>query len=683
MTTCSLPLRTTFNLPCLLCVLAAGAWIGCSPTGATTYVVAPTGNDHAAGDSAHPLRTISVASQRALPGDTVLVKAGVYRERVSPPRGGEPGQPITYRGETLGAVFVRGSELWRPAWSPHQGRVYYAAPDPMVFDDQVYLDSGNPFQVACASTPHGRNGKPERQRFDYGDPNLVYTCGQVIVNGALFTQVPFLSEVESQARTWTYDAATGRIYINFDRLDPTEQTVEITSRRRLFAPHIRGLGHIVVEGFVFEHCGNQYPTNFWNTPIWAQAGAVGLRGGHHWIVRNNLIRYANTVGLDIGASGGNNERGQETSSTLTQAGHDNLIACNTIMDNGAAGIIGLDSTRVIIRDNVILRNNTLGFIGNKRYEHAGIKCHNIREGLIDHNYIADNPLNDGIWLDNRFPGTRVTRNVVVNNGQKGIFLEMSDYDFDAALVDNNVLVNNQLIQFYVHDASGATVMHNLIANSPAQSRFGQGAYIYQVTTRTRTRHHSLFNNLFVHHKTMLDINYPSHRSGPQRLDHNVYDAQPEDCTFIINRASDKPSPWSPEAFLALMHLDLGVQASDVKLTPDEKGVALTLAQWRTFWNRHGLDNDRNSVTQKGMTVSYDAVKREVSILIPFDPAAVGSTNHTWVDRDFYGVPISQDGQAIPGPFQSLKKGMNTFCVWDGLPLLALGELPLRTPASGL
>ncbi len=219
---------------------------------------------------------------------------------------------------------------------------------------------------------------------------------------------------------------------------------------------------------MFEHCGNQYPTNFWNTPIWAQAGVVGLRSGHHWVVRNNLIRYAR---------------------------------------------------------------------------------------LIEHNYIVDNPLNDGVWLDNRFPGTRVTRNVIVNNGQKGVFLEMSDYEFDTALVDNNILVGNKLIQFYVHDASGSTVMHNLMANSPQQSRFGQGAYIYQVTTRTRTYHHSLYNNLFINHKTMLNINYPSHRGGPQRLDHNVYDASPNDRTFIINRAVDVPSPWTSEEFMALMETD--------------------------------------------------------------------------------------------------------------------------------
>jgi len=650
-------------------------WIGCFPTWAATYVVSPTGNDRAAGNAAQPLQAIAAAAQRAMPGDTILVKPGVYRERVSPPRPGEPGKPIIYRGERLGTVFIRGSELWEPDWTQQKTGVYYAVPNEALFDDQAYLDSGNPFHVELASTPHGRNGKQEKQRFDQGDPNLVYTCGQVFVNGVLFTQVPFLSEVEGQAQTWTHDGKTGCIYVNFGSLRPTEQFVELTTRRRLFAPHIQGLGHIVVEGFVFEHCGNQYPTNFWNTPIWAQAGAVGLRGGHHWIVRNNLVRYANTVAIDIGASGGNNEKVKATSSTMALAGQDNLVAGNYIIDNGAAGIIGLDSTRIVIRDNVILRNNTLGFIGKKRYEHAGIKCHNIRDGLIEHNYIADNPLNDGVWLDNRFPGTRVTRNVIVNNGQKGVFLEMSDYDFDTALVDNNILVGNKLIQFYVHDASGSTVMHNLIANSPQESRFGQGAYIYQVTTRTRTYHHSLYNNLFINHKTMLNINYPSFKGGPQRLDHNIYDALPNDRIFIINRAVDVPSPWTSEEFLALMFSDLGAQAKGVTLTNDNKGVAMTLPQWRVFWQKHGLDNDQNSIAKKGILVAYNAATFEVTITVPFDPATLGSTNHDWIDKDFYESPIPQNGRAMPGPFQNLKQGVNRFHVWDGLPVLAPGELP--------
>ncbi len=126
-------------------------------------------------------------------------------------------------------------------WIRHGTTVFHAAPGEALFNDQVYLDSGNPFHVELASTPHGRDGRPEKQRYDTGDPNLVYSCGQVIVNGTLFTQVPFVSEVEAQARTWTYAHKAGRIYVNFGALNPTKQTVEITTRRRLFAPHIQGL----------------------------------------------------------------------------------------------------------------------------------------------------------------------------------------------------------------------------------------------------------------------------------------------------------------------------------------------------------------------------------------------------------------------------------------------------------
>ena len=191
-----------------------------------------------------------------------------------------------------------------------------------------------------------------------------------------------------------------------------------------------------------EHCGNQYPTNFWNTPKWAQAGAFGLRGGHHWTVRNNVIRYANTVALDLGSSGGDNER-ERAQIGGAPYGADNLIEKNWFLDNGSAAIIGSGSQRVVVRGNVILRNNTYRFNGPKRYEHAGIKFHYVRDGLIEDNYVADNPLSEGIWLDNQFPGTRVTRNVVVNNGARGIFLEMSDYKFDAVLVDHNISVGNQ------------------------------------------------------------------------------------------------------------------------------------------------------------------------------------------------------------------------------------------------
>ncbi|MHC4743138.1 MAG: right-handed parallel beta-helix repeat-containing protein, partial [Planctomycetota bacterium] len=77
----------------------------------------------------------------------------------------------------------------------------------------------------------------------------------------------------------------------------------------------------------------------------------------------------------------------------------------------------------------------------------------------------------------------------------------------------------------------------------------------------------------------------------------------------------------------------------------------------------------------GMSVSYDRVGHELTISVPFAPSKVGSTNHRWIDNDFLGTPIPQNGRAIPGPFQNLKRGINTFRIWDGLPVLSSGQLP--------
>src|SRR6185312_11729372 len=55
---------------------------------ATTFYVATTGHDANRGTNVSPLRTIQHAADLAQPGDTIIVHGGIYRERVSPSRGG-------------------------------------------------------------------------------------------------------------------------------------------------------------------------------------------------------------------------------------------------------------------------------------------------------------------------------------------------------------------------------------------------------------------------------------------------------------------------------------------------------------------------------------------------------------------------------------------------------------------
>jgi parallel beta-helix repeat protein len=63
------------------------------------HYVSPTGSDDSFGTSSQPWRTIQRAVDAVAPGDKVIVKAGIYYERVQINVSGSPGQPITFEGE--------------------------------------------------------------------------------------------------------------------------------------------------------------------------------------------------------------------------------------------------------------------------------------------------------------------------------------------------------------------------------------------------------------------------------------------------------------------------------------------------------------------------------------------------------------------------------------------------------
>jgi hypothetical protein len=73
---------------------------------ATTYYVAPTGNDSNPGTQALPWKTIQKAANTLAAGDTVIVAAGTYPERVQVTRSGAAGAPITFRAN--GSVTMKG-----------------------------------------------------------------------------------------------------------------------------------------------------------------------------------------------------------------------------------------------------------------------------------------------------------------------------------------------------------------------------------------------------------------------------------------------------------------------------------------------------------------------------------------------------------------------------------------------
>ena len=70
------------------------------------------------------LRTISAAAAQAQAGDTVMVHAGVYRERVAPPRGGvSASERIIYQAAPGEQVTITGAEIQK-GWTRDKGDVW-------------------------------------------------------------------------------------------------------------------------------------------------------------------------------------------------------------------------------------------------------------------------------------------------------------------------------------------------------------------------------------------------------------------------------------------------------------------------------------------------------------------------------------------------------------------------------
>ena len=95
--------RAAFVMSILLITPAASA---------TEFHVSARGSDTNDGSLQRPFKTISAAARVAQPGDVITVHEGVYRERISPPRGGESDDKrIVYQAAPGEKVEIKGSEV--------------------------------------------------------------------------------------------------------------------------------------------------------------------------------------------------------------------------------------------------------------------------------------------------------------------------------------------------------------------------------------------------------------------------------------------------------------------------------------------------------------------------------------------------------------------------------------------
>ena len=513
------------------------------------YVDTNAGRD-GNGSRETPFKKIGDAARRALPGDEILVKPGIYREYVNPANAGTPEERITYRSEVpLGAV-ITGAEK-AEGWTNVSGSVWMLRVDNGVFG------SYNPYTTyVCGDW--------------YFAPTVRHT-GSVYLNDRMMYETVSLDECKSdEADPFSYvpeeskykwyteqDNGTTVLYANFRGLDPNQENVEISVRRECFMPSSYGIGYITVSGFKISKAATT-----WAPPAAFQDGMIGPNWSRGWIIEDCEISNSRCCGISLGKyRDPENDmyfythhlksptqmerdavcRGQYHGWTKENVGSHIIRRCD-IHHCEQTGIVGrmggVFSTIEDCHIHDICNSQQLGGA-----ETAGIKLHAAIDVTIRRNHIHNCIM--GIWLDWEAQGARVTGNLLHDNERpdgipmaKGamfntdVFVEVGH---GPTLIDNNILLSKVAVTI---PSQGIACVHNLILGGFSLINSGVDSIVngqreprytpYHIRHRTEvagfmTILHGddrIFNNIFVQQyaanpeKTPMDADYTTVGTEP-------------------------------------------------------------------------------------------------------------------------------------------------------------------------
>jgi len=441
------------QIPLILLTLAFSLTVS-----AKEYHVAKTGNDVNTGTLESPLLTIQAAANLAQAGDVITVHEGVYRERITPPRGGESAtQRIVYRAAQGEKVEVKGSEVVKD-WKKHSGSVWKVTLSNSFFKDY------NPYT------------DPVRGDW-FNDKGRVHHTGEVYLNEKSLWEMetlkkvreskPFEGVYDPEGSTYTWYCKSNKkettIYANFQGADPNKEEVEINVRKACFYPDKTGINYITISGFHMSQAATQ-----WAPPTAEQIGLIGTNWSKGWIIENNVIRNSKCSGITLGKYGDefDNKSGDSAEGMVEMIKRalargwskenigSHIIRNNSISDCEQTGICG--SMGGIFST---IENNNIYNIYTKRmwtgFEMAGIKIHAPIDMLIKNNRVVNT--NRGIWLDWMAQGTRITSNLFYNNDWEDF---MSEVNHGPYLVDNNLFLS---ICSVWDMSQGGAFVHNLMA----------------------------------------------------------------------------------------------------------------------------------------------------------------------------------------------------------------------------
>ena len=420
--------------------------------------VATAGCDQNSGSRSAPLKTIQRAAELAQPGTVVTVHAGVYRERVAPPRGGtSEAQRIIYRAAPGEHVEIKGSEIVKN-WTPLSADLWK-----VVLPNSLFAGF-NPYENLIHGDWFVGKGRQHH-------------TGAVYFNGLWLSEATTLEEMSAPSHEnplWFGRVGEGEttLWAHFPGVDPNEQPVEVNVRQTVFYPERPGCNFITVRGFTMRHAATP-----WAPPTAEQIGLIGTHWSKGWIIEENTISHSACTGLTLGNYGDEFDNKSATADAyhrtvdraLAQGWNketvgSHLVRNNTISHCEQAGIAGsLGAAFSTITGNHIHDIHVRQLFEGA--EMAGIKIHGAIDMEISRNYLHHVGGYSCVWLDWMAQGTQILSNLFHDNSSHDLFFEVNH---GPILVANNIFLS----QGSVWNASrGVAFVHNLFAGEVTPRRW--------------------------------------------------------------------------------------------------------------------------------------------------------------------------------------------------------------------
>lgn len=598
---------------------------------AREYHVSIGGNDAANGSVEKPLRTINRAAQLALPGDTVTVHQGTYREWIDPLNGGESNaRRILYRAAENEKVEVKGSELvtgWKrekknkQVWKVVLPNRFFGNYNP--FNDRLYGDWLWSDKIHHTADVY------------LNDVSLyeTFSLDKVYAPDTLRT----LRNPEGCTLVWfaEVDAENTTIYANFGSVDPNKEVTEVSVRPTCFYPTREGLDYITIRGFYFSQAATQ-----WAAPTAEQIGMIATHWCKGWIIEDNVIKNSRANGITLGkerSSGHNLECNDkrldgtlhyiEVIFNVLRKGWDkdhvgsHIVRNNVISDCEQTGICGSMGAAF----SEIYGNHIYNILVKQQFggaEMAGIKLHGAIDMYIHHNRIHRSG-NFGLWLDWMAQGARVSSNLIYDNLGQDLFIEVSHGPY---VVDNNIFLSPHSLQ---ENTDGGVYLHNIFSGNmnPLDDMRYTPYHLNHSTQikgfRTITQgDHRFYNNIFIGRNDQK-VNY-----GLVDFDQSKWPIYAEDNVFC-NGA--KPMTGKEQGWIET--------SVNPKLRLEETNGAVYLV---SDVNLNDLKNFKGNM--------IDSERLGITKLSGFPFENPDGTPFV-SDKDYFGA--SRSSAPVAGPFESL------------------------------